>query len=99
MLPTVSVILPTFNRLKYLRAAIQSAREQTFHDWELVIADDGSDAATRGYLQTLEDPPRIRVIRLSHCGKPAVVRNAALRAAPAGPPPRATRRVEPQPHA
>lgn len=81
MSPVVSVILPTFNRLKYLRAAIQSVLEQTFQDWELLIADDGSDLETRNYLQVVESPPRIRVMWLTHCGRPSVVRNAALRAA------------------
>jgi glycosyltransferase involved in cell wall biosynthesis len=79
--PLVSVILPTFNRLQYLPDAIASIVGQTLEDWELLIADDGSDAQTKAYLQTLEDPPRIRLIHLPHTGKPAVVRNAALREA------------------
>ena len=41
--PAVSVILPTFNRLQYLRPAVDSVFAQTYEDWELVIADDGSD--------------------------------------------------------
>ena len=41
--PAVSIILPTFNRLKYLRLAVDSVFAQTFADWELLIADDGSD--------------------------------------------------------
>lgn len=76
--PTVSVVLPTFNRLDYLRATIASVFAQTFSDWELIIADDGSDAATRDYLRSLEDPPHVRVVWGSHCGVPAVVRNDAL---------------------
>ena len=79
--PLISVILPTFNRLQYLPDAVASVCAQTFQDWELLIADDGSDAETRAYLQALEDPPRIRLILLAHSGKPAVVRNAALREA------------------
>jgi glycosyltransferase involved in cell wall biosynthesis len=79
--PLITVILPTFNRLQYLPDAVASIFAQTFQDWELLIADDGSDAPTRAYLQTLEDPPRIRLIQLTHTGKPAMVRNAALREA------------------
>jgi glycosyltransferase involved in cell wall biosynthesis len=77
--PVVSVILPTFNRLKYLRAAVESIFAQTFPDWELIIADDGSDAETQALLATLHQPPRVRVICLSHTGSPSVVRNAAIR--------------------
>jgi glycosyltransferase involved in cell wall biosynthesis len=81
MSPAVSIIVPTFNRLKYLRATMASVFEQTFQDWELLIADDGSDADTRAYLQRLDAPPRVTVIWLAHSGRPSVVRNAALRAA------------------
>jgi len=79
--PIVSVVLPTFNRLEFLPPAVESVFAQTFPDWELIIADDGSSADTRTYLQTLDDPPRVKVIWLSHTGRPAVVRNAALREA------------------
>jgi glycosyltransferase involved in cell wall biosynthesis len=81
MSPLVSVVMPTFNRPQYLPPAIRSVFAQTFTRWELIIADDGSSVPTRAYLQALHDPPRVRVIRLAHSGKPSVVRNAALRAA------------------
>ena len=51
--PVVSIVLPTFNRREFLSPAIESVVAQTFTDWELIIADDGSDADTRAYLQTL----------------------------------------------
>ena len=79
--PAVSIILPTFNRLKYLRLAIDSVFAQTLADWELLIADDGSDEETRAYLRGLENLPRVKVIWLSHSGNPSAVRNAALREA------------------
>lgn len=76
--PLISIILPTFNRLEFLPAAIDSVFAQTLTDWELIIADDGSGTETRGYLQSLHDPPRVRALYLPHTGKPAKVRNAAL---------------------
>ena len=79
--PTVSIILPTFNRLQYLRPAVASVFAQTFDDWELIIADDGSSAETRTFLRTLEMLPRVRLLWLSHTGNPGTVRNAALREA------------------
>jgi glycosyltransferase involved in cell wall biosynthesis len=83
MAPLVSIIVPTFNRLKYLRAAIDSVFAQTFQDWELIIADDGSDADTIAYLRTFADVPRVKLLRLSHTGNPPAVRNTALREATA----------------
>jgi glycosyltransferase involved in cell wall biosynthesis len=76
--PLVSVVLPTFNRLKFLRAAIESVYAQTFTDWELIIADDGSDLETRQYLQSLTDDLRVVVVWLSHTGRPSTVRNAGV---------------------
>ena len=79
--PLVSIVLPTFNRLHYLRITVDSIIRQSLRDWELIIVDDGSAAQTRAYLQSLEDAPRTRVIWLPHTGNPAAARNAALQAA------------------
>src|SRR5471032_3374766 len=79
-MPAVSIVLPTFNRLRFLRRSLESVLVQTFQDWELLIADDGSDEGTRSYLGELNDP-RIKVLWLAHSGNPASIRNAALRAA------------------
>lgn len=79
--PLVSVIMPTFNRQEFLQPAIESLLNQSFAHWELIIADDGSDTNTRSYLQSLHAPPRVKVMWLSHTGKPSVVRNVALREA------------------
>jgi hypothetical protein len=81
MTPTVSIVLPTFNRLQFLRAAVDSVFNQTFADWELIIADDGSEEQTAAYLAAIADPPRVRVLRLPHSGNPGEVRNAAWQAA------------------
>lgn len=79
-MPAVSIIVPTFDRLEYLATAIESVFAQTYTRWELIIADDGSGAPTRTYLQSLRDP-RVKVTWLAHSGRPSVVRNAALREA------------------
>jgi len=79
-MPQVSVILPSFNRAQYLRLAVDSVFAQTYADWEMVIADDGSGEETRSYLQSLA-PSRVRTLLLPHRGNPSLVRNAAIRAA------------------
>jgi glycosyltransferase involved in cell wall biosynthesis len=79
--PVISVILPTFNRLEFLRCAVESVFAQTFTEWELIIADDGSNENTRGYLRSVTRPPRIKLLELSHSGNPGAVRNTALREA------------------
>jgi hypothetical protein len=77
----VSVIMPTWNRTQYLRASIEAVLTQTVPIRELIIADDGSEAPARDMLEGYAARPGIRVLWRSHCGKPAAVRNAALRAA------------------
>ena len=42
----VSIILPTYNRARFLPDAFDSIRNQTFADWELIVVDDGSTDAT-----------------------------------------------------
>jgi glycosyltransferase involved in cell wall biosynthesis len=81
MKATVSIILPVFNRLHYLRAAVDSVLAQTFQDWELIIADDESGAETRQYMRDLTASvgARVKVLRLKHLGNPDAVRNVALR--------------------
>jgi glycosyltransferase involved in cell wall biosynthesis len=78
--PAVSVVVPAYNRTRYLAAAIASVQGQTVPDWELVIADDGSGGETRAFLRQLAHV-RIRVIELPRCGNPSRVRNAAIAAA------------------
>ncbi len=40
--PKVSILMGTWNRAHVISRAIESIRTQTFKDWELIIADDGS---------------------------------------------------------
>lgn len=78
--PAVSVILPSFNRLRFLVPAVESVFDQSFEDWELVIADDGSARDTLRYLESIAGG-RVTVIKLPRSGNPSRVRNAAIKAA------------------
>lgn len=75
--PTVTVVIPTFNRLALLREAVESVKAQTFHDWELLVVDDGSTDQTAEYVQAEQDQ-RIDLIRSVHCGIVGTVRNLGV---------------------
>jgi glycosyltransferase involved in cell wall biosynthesis len=47
-MPTVDVIIPTYNTAKYLPIAIESVIAQTFDDWRILLIDDGSTDDTAG---------------------------------------------------
>jgi glycosyltransferase involved in cell wall biosynthesis len=75
--PRVTIVIPCHNLGAYLDEAVQSALDQTFPDFDIVVVDDGStDEATRRLLADYRRP-RTRVIRQAHRGLPAA-RNRAL---------------------
>ncbi|HXC46054.1 MAG TPA: glycosyltransferase family 2 protein [Solirubrobacteraceae bacterium] len=73
----MSVIIPAHNAVRFLGAAIDSVRAQTYSDWEVVVVDDGSRDGTWELLQQAGDP-RVRSFRRERAGGPAVARNLAL---------------------
>lgn len=77
--PEVSVIIPVYNRPVLLEQALFSVQEQTFSDYEVIVADDGSDAPLLAGNIALEIP--FRHLKLPHCGRPGAVRNAAVQEA------------------
>jgi glycosyltransferase involved in cell wall biosynthesis len=53
-MPTVSVIIPTYNRALKLKEAIQSVLDQTYTDYEVIVVDDGSVDNTREVVNELK---------------------------------------------
>jgi len=53
--PTVSVIIPTFNRAHLIGKAIKSVLNQTYRDFEVIVVDDGSKDNTKEIIRSFTD--------------------------------------------
>jgi glycosyltransferase involved in cell wall biosynthesis len=78
--PKVSVVTPFYNTAKYLRAAIESVLEQTFTDFEYILADncstDGSSEIAKEYAAR---DSRVRYVRFDELIPQVPNYNRALR--------------------
>jgi hypothetical protein len=78
--PAVSIIMPTWNRGKFVGAAIRSIQAQRFADWELIVVDDGSGDDTAEVMAAFATDGRIRYVWAPHAGQ-CPARNRGLRLA------------------
>ena len=69
--PTVSVVIPTYNRKDHLREAIRSSLRQTV-PVEIIVLDDGSTDGTEQMMR--EEFPAIRYQRFAGPNGPALLR-------------------------
>ena len=80
MTPQISIIIPTYNRVKYITRAIEAIQGQAFTEWELIVVDDGSSDGTAEVLPALAaEDMRIQYIRQANAGV-SVARNAGMAA-------------------
>jgi hypothetical protein len=81
--PTVSVIMPTYQREEAIGRAIRSVLGQRGlgrSAIEIVVVDDGSTDHTEQVVKAIEVPPPHRIVyeKLEHIGQPGLVRNEGL---------------------
>jgi glycosyltransferase involved in cell wall biosynthesis len=60
--PVVTIAMPVLNASRTISTAIHSVLQQTLHNWELLVIDDGSADGTESIVHGYRDP-RIRLIR------------------------------------
>ncbi len=62
MSPSLSIIIPHLNGRHHLDDCLNSLRQQTFPDFEIILVDNGSTDGSQNYLQT--HFPEVRLIEL-----------------------------------
>ena len=67
-LPSVAVVVPAFNEVVGIEAAVRSLAASDYPDLEIVVVDDGSDDGTAETVEALA-LPRVRVLRKENGGK------------------------------
>jgi glycosyltransferase domain-containing protein len=51
----IDVIIPTYNRLEYLKLSLKSALEQDFFSFNVIVVDSNSNDGTREYLSSIKN--------------------------------------------
>ncbi|MDD4599665.1 MAG: glycosyltransferase family 2 protein [Negativicutes bacterium] len=65
----ISIIMPVYNVDIYIAETINSVRQQTYQDWELIVVDDGSTDRTSSIVEALVTlDNRIRLVKQSNQG-------------------------------
>lgn len=77
--PMISVIMPTFNSVRFLEASVRSVLQQDFRDFELLVIDDGSvDASVEIASEFARNDHRVRCLSNRHSKGVSGARNTGL---------------------
>ena len=76
--PLISVIVPCYNQAQYMDECLQSVLDQTYHNWECIIVNDGSpDHTEEVALQWTEKDTRFIYLKKENGGLSSA-RNAGI---------------------
>ena len=52
--PKVSLCIPAYKQVEYLRVTLNSVLKQDFHDYELIVTDDSADDSVKNLLSEFD---------------------------------------------
>lgn len=60
----ISIVVASYNKLRYIEESINSVIAQTYSNWELLIIDDGSNDGTASFVESNYSDSRILLFKL-----------------------------------
>ncbi len=75
--PVISIVIPLYNKGKYIARALDSVFAQTFEDYEVIVVDDGSTDNGPDVVRQYADL-RLRLIKQANAG-PGAARNRGIK--------------------
>ncbi len=74
--PFFSIIIPTYNRERFIGSAIESVQKQSTENWELIIVDDGSTDNTKHIISSyIKKDKRIKYLYQKNAERSAARNN------------------------
>ena len=78
--PVFSIVIPTYNRVLFLKRALDSVFNQTYENYEVIVVDDGSTDRTLSMLSEISDP-RLKIIHVGNNSGTSNARNMGIQTA------------------
>lgn len=79
--PLVSIVMPAYDAARFISESIDSVKNQTFRDWELLVIDDASKDETDALVKEfIQEDPRIKLHSLPVNQGAGFARNIGIKA-------------------
>jgi len=78
-LPIVDIIIPNYNKGKYLKKCLESVFKQSYKKWKLIIVDDNSTDISLNILKKYNKNKKLKIIYLKKNKGPSFCRNLAIK--------------------
>ncbi len=76
--PIIDIIIPNFNKAKYVKQCLDSIISQTYKNWKIYFIDDNSNDETKEVLKDFENIDNIKIIYLKENKGPSYCRNLGI---------------------
>ena len=75
---TIDIIIPNFNKAKYLSQCLNSIIDQTYKNWKVYLIDDNSNDNSKEILSKYQNIENIKIFNFKENRGPAYCRNFGI---------------------